>query len=173
MEGRQEDGVLRIGALAARAGTSADTVRYYERLGLLGVSRRTESGYRLYDTADLRRLQFIRRAKLLGLSLDEIRGLLGLAEEGECRPLRRQVAELLRHKIAECETKLAELMAFKMSLEERYRQALEHQDEPACGCATFPASCSCLPARLEELVLAPAGGAMPTKPKVGDLRRCI
>jgi len=151
MNGRHRDGRLRIGELAARANTSADTVRYYEQLGLLAAPARTESGYRLYSDVDLGRLQFIRRAKRLGLSLEEIRGLLGLAAEGECRPLRRQVAELLRRKIEESELKLAELTAFKANLEERYHLALQRRDEPACGCASFPASCACLPVQIVEV----------------------
>lgn len=142
---------LTTGALAVRAGISADTVRYYERLGLLRLPERTESGYRLFTDEDIRRLQFIRRAKLLGLSLDEIRDLLRLADEGECQPLRGQVADLLRRKINECELQLMELAAFKASLEERYRLALVRQHEPACGCAAFPASCACLPVQIEEL----------------------
>lgn len=147
----QQDRALRIGELARRANVSADTVRYYERLGLLSTSDRTASGYRLYREADLRRLQFIRRAKLLGLSLDEIRDLVALAEAGDCHPLRQQVATVLRRKIEECDAKLVELMAFKASLEEHYYLALEHQDEPACQCAAFPASCTCLPVQIEEL----------------------
>ncbi len=154
MPGNQKEGALRIGELATRVGTSADTVRYYEKLGLLGASSRSEGGYRLYGAAELGRLQFIRRAKLLGLSLDEIRGLLGLAEQGECRPLRSQVAELLRRKVEDCEFKLAELQAFKAGLEERYQLALQNQDEPACDCATFPASCACLPVQIEEVTPA-------------------
>ncbi|MDQ3548641.1 MAG: MerR family transcriptional regulator, partial [Chloroflexota bacterium] len=117
------EGTLTIGVLAGRAGISTDAVRYYERLGLLKPSQRTESGYRLFTAEDVRRLQFIRRAKLLGLSLNEIRDLLRLADAGQCQPLRGQVADLLRRKIDDCETKLAELAAFKESLEERYRQA--------------------------------------------------
>lgn len=145
------NGMLQIGALAARTGTSPDTVRYYERLGLLESPRRSEGGYRLYGKEDIGRLQFIRRAKRLGLSLEEVRGLLGLAQRGECRPLRRQVAELVRAKLDECEAKLAELSCFKADLEARYGLALERQDDPACGCATFPASCGCLPVQIEEL----------------------
>ncbi|MDQ3694698.1 MAG: MerR family transcriptional regulator [Chloroflexota bacterium] len=140
-----------IGELARQAGTSPDTVRYYERLGLLGVPDRTVSGYRRYGASDLGRLQFIRRAKRLNLSLEEIRGLLGVAEEGECRPLRRQVVELLAHKITVCEAQLAELTAFKASLEERYRLALARLDEPTCGCDGFPATCGCLPVQVTEL----------------------
>lgn len=142
---------LHIGEMAKSAAVGVDTVRYYERLGLLSPPHRTEGGFRLYSEADLGRLLFIRRAKLLGLSLDEIRGLLGIAEEGECRPLRRRVAELLTQKLDECEVRLGELAAFRESLEERRRLVLEHQDEPACTCAEFPASCSCLPVQAEEL----------------------
>ena len=142
---------LRIGEFAARSGTPVDTVRYYERLGLIGSPARTASGYRAYSDGDLGRLQFIRRAKKLGFSLTEIRGLLGLAADGDCKPLRRQVGESLRTKIDECDAKLLEIQAFKASLEERYRLALERQEEPACGCAAFPASCGCLPIAVEEL----------------------
>lgn len=152
MELTQTDEVLRIGELARRTGTSRDTLRYYGRIRLLPASSRTESGYRLYTGVDLRRLQFIQRAKLLGLSLEEIKELLALAQEGECQPLRGQVAELLRRKIEECETQLAEIAAFKASLEERYQQVVTPQAEPACGCANFPASCACLPVQVEEVI---------------------
>ncbi len=67
---------LRIGELAERAGTSTDTIRYYERMGLLQSPERTASGYRLYTDADLGRLLFIRRAKRLGFSLGDIKGLV-------------------------------------------------------------------------------------------------
>src|SRR5688500_10403511 len=85
---------LRIGELAERADTSTDTIRYYERMGLLKPPERTASGYRLYGDEDVGRLQFIRRAKRLGFSLRDIRGLVETAEEGQCGPLRRQVVDL-------------------------------------------------------------------------------
>lgn len=163
MHKRHTDGLL-IGDLADQARTSTDTIRYYERLGLLNATARSESRYRLYSDADLGRLLFIRRAKLLGLSLNEIRGLLGLAEEGACPPLRQQVAELLRQKIDECEVKLIELVSFKASLEERYQRALEQQDESDCNCSAFPASCSCLPVQLEELTTS-TRESLPIVPK--------
>ncbi len=152
--GRSE--TLRIGELARLAETSADTVRYYERLGLLGAAGRSASGYRFYNHTDLGRLQFIRRAKVMGLSLNEIRDLLGLAEEGECQPLRRHVAQLLRQKIEECEAKIAELIAFKADLEERQQVAIRHQHDPGCGCQNFPESCACLPVKIGELNLVGA-----------------
>ncbi|MHB8576747.1 MAG: MerR family DNA-binding transcriptional regulator, partial [Dehalococcoidia bacterium] len=67
----QRESGLRIGELARRAGTSVDTVRFYERCGLLGMPGRTAAGYRCYQAPDIGRLQFIRRAKLLGFSLTD------------------------------------------------------------------------------------------------------
>ncbi len=141
---------MRIGAFASRAQLSADTIRYYERLGLLASPTRAPNGYRTYSEADLRRVQFIRRAKLLGLSLEEIATLLGLAEEGTCQQLRQQVVELLRLKIDACEAQLTEIAAFKASLEERYNLALARLTEPGGDCASFPATCRCLPIQLED-----------------------
>ncbi len=75
---------LRIGELAERQGVSTATLRYYERLGLLGRPDRTASGYRTYDHDHEERVRFIVRAKALDLSLDEIRALL--AALAEARP---------------------------------------------------------------------------------------
>lgn len=69
---------LGIGALARQAGVRIDTVRYYERSGLLLPRSRLPSGYRRYGTTELARLRFIRRAQSLGFSLKEIRDLLAL-----------------------------------------------------------------------------------------------
>ena len=78
-------GAMRIGALARHFGINAKTIRYYEAIGLLPGARRTESGYRVYGTADVERLGFILRAKVLGLSLEEIRGVLSVPADGEFR----------------------------------------------------------------------------------------
>ena len=71
----------RIGFAAKAAGVTVETVRYYEREGLLGTASRTDSGYRLYSDADVARLQFIRKAKALGFTLDDIAELLQLQDE--------------------------------------------------------------------------------------------
>lgn len=151
MNGRQKDGGRRIGEVARRAGVSADTVRYYERLGLVNPPRRAESGYRLYSDVELGRLRFIRRAKLLGLSLSDIHILLGLGEAGEYPALRRQVTGLLRQKLDECEVRLVELTAFKTELQGWYQLALERQDQPPASSVTFPESCTCLPVEIQEV----------------------
>jgi MerR family transcriptional regulator, copper efflux regulator len=70
--------LMRIGELATRAGVKAQTLRYYERRGLLDPARRATSGFREYEANALRQVRFIRRAQDLGFTLEEIRDLLGL-----------------------------------------------------------------------------------------------
>ena len=72
-----------IGEMAKRAGVGIDTVRYYERTHLLPAANRLASGYRQYDSTDVQRLSFIRHAKELGFTLDEIRELLALSTDRE------------------------------------------------------------------------------------------
>ena len=72
---------MKIGEVAERSGCHPETVRYYERIGLLPATPRTAGGYRDYRPADADRLRFISRGRELGFSLEEIRSLLGLAED--------------------------------------------------------------------------------------------
>jgi Cu(I)-responsive transcriptional regulator len=74
---------LKIGDLANATGTKVQTIRYYEEIGLLPPSARTEGNYRIYDGGALRRLSFIRRSRDLGFSLDQVRELLGLADHSD------------------------------------------------------------------------------------------
>lgn len=71
---------LTIGRLAAAAGVNLETVRYYERIGLMASPPRTESGHRAYEDLHVSRLIFVRRARELGFSIEEIRSLLSLME---------------------------------------------------------------------------------------------
>ncbi|MCL4239777.1 MAG: helix-turn-helix domain-containing protein [Dehalococcoidia bacterium] len=75
--------LLSIGQVAARTGCKAPTIRYYEELGLLGAPARTAGGHRTYSGHDVRRLNFIRRSRDLGFSLDTIRDLLDLVANPE------------------------------------------------------------------------------------------
>src|ERR1043165_4214200 len=78
-----------IGALAKRAGVGIDTVRYYERNGLLSPHSRLASGYRRYSELELSRLRFIRRAQALGFTLKEIRELLALSAQRDMGRVKR------------------------------------------------------------------------------------
>ena len=75
---------MRIGLLANQAGVNVQTVRFYERRGLLPAPARRESGYRVYGPNDVHRLRFIRHAKTLGFSLSEIATILRMRERGKC-----------------------------------------------------------------------------------------
>ncbi len=98
---------LTIGALARQASINPRTLRYYERIGLLVPSARTDAGYRLYTDQDAARLSFIRRAQALGLSLTEIADVIALREAGTtpCR----HVSAVARAKAMAIDARIAEL----------------------------------------------------------------
>ena len=107
---------LVIGELAARTGTSPETIRYYERVGVLPPPMRAGGGrYRRYGASDVERLLFVRRARELGFSLDEVRELLGLADQPDrsCA----EVDQLARAHLASVNDKLAQLAALRDELE--------------------------------------------------------
>ncbi len=105
---------IRIGELAALFGLNPKTIRYYEEIGLLPKAERSESGYRLYTRRDVERLGFIRRAKTLGLSLNEIRDILKVEQAGE--PPCDQVLDLIDRKISAIDQRTADLQAFRAEL---------------------------------------------------------
>jgi Cu(I)-responsive transcriptional regulator len=101
-----------IGSLARRAGVGIDTVRYYERAGLLTPKTRLASGYRRYSDLELARLRFIRRAQALGFTLNEVRELLALSA-------RRDVARVKRSaqaKLADVDKRIAALQKMREGL---------------------------------------------------------
>lgn len=104
---------MTIGALAAAAGVRIDTLRYYERSGLLLPATRRASGYREYGDAELRRLRFIRRAQQLGFSLDEIGELLQLVGAGGDRSAVRALAEV---RLTDIEQRLQRLTSLRDTL---------------------------------------------------------
>ncbi|MGH7614396.1 MAG: heavy metal-responsive transcriptional regulator [Gemmatimonadales bacterium] len=109
---------IRIGELAHQAGTSPDTLRYYERLGLLPHLARTPAGYRLYDGAALERVAFIKKARSLGLTLKQVHEVLRVAARGTapCEHVRTALATRLK----EVDVRMAELESLRATL----RQAL-------------------------------------------------
>lgn len=110
----QDTGPLSVGQLAARAGVRPDTVRYYERAGLLPRPRRTGGDHRRYGAADLDRLLFIRGGQRLGLRLAEIRELLAVRDTGVCACGPAEV--LLRQHVGEIDREMARLAALRAEL---------------------------------------------------------
>ena len=106
---------MKIGELAQRARVGIDTVRYYERQGLLPRAHRLPSGYRVYDEDEVRRLRFVRRAKALGFTLPEIRELLALSDHRQDDMAGMKAAAT--EKLADVRTKLAELDRMRAGLE--------------------------------------------------------
>ena len=120
---------LTIGRLAKAAGVGIDTVRFYERAGLLPQAARTASGYRTYGDADVERLRFVRRAKALGFSLDEIAELLKLAAgQGG----RAGVKALAERRLRDLEKKIRELTVFRDALAHYARQCSGHGAVSGC-----------------------------------------
>jgi len=94
-----------IGTLAKRAGVAIDTVRYYERNGLLSPRTRLASGYRRYGELELSRLRFIRRAQALGFTLKEIQDLLAISAQKDVKRVKRAA----QTKLADVEQRIAAL----------------------------------------------------------------
>lgn len=107
---------LLIGQLARTGGVKADTVRFYERTGLLAKPERTFAGYRVYDPATVNQLRFIKQAQALGFTLEEIRRILRLRGHG--RETCQCVIRMAEASLSEVETKLRELQAFRDGLAE-------------------------------------------------------
>ena len=104
---------MKIGEVARRSGTGIETIRYYEREGLLPPPQRRPSGYRQYDGATVERLDYIRRAKELGFTLAEVRDLLDLSSAA---PTCEHVRHRAEAKIADIEGKIRSLQRMRRSL---------------------------------------------------------
>lgn len=113
---RTENSVLSVGAAARSGGVAASTLRYYERLGLLVPEARGANGYRLYTTAQVERLRFIRAAQTAGFTLEDIQRLLGLSQDGqhECRSA---VQNLIAARLADVRSKITDLKRVQGVLE--------------------------------------------------------
>jgi DNA-binding transcriptional MerR regulator len=123
---------LRIGEVAQRSGIGVETLRFYERRGLLGRPARTGAGYRIYDEGVLEQLAFIKRAQAIGFSLDEILGIIRESEGG--RSPCREVRELTRGKLAELDERLRELRRHRNELAALLEDWDERGEEPGHVC---------------------------------------
>jgi len=105
---------MNIGALATATGVTPDTLRYYEREGLVDAPRRGDNGYRQYGDADVARVRFVRGAQALGFTLAEIRVAVGRLRKG--RFCRADIEAQLHRKVAEIDAHMAQLRALKKEL---------------------------------------------------------
>ncbi len=124
--------------VADTVGLPTRTVRYYDQIGLVSPSQRTGAGYRLYDAEDEGKLRFVRQAKALGFTLDDIRQLIGAAESG-CGRVVPEVDRLLEEKVAEIDHRIGELRSFRQRLVD-YAEG----KRGGCGCQGHRAFCGCL-----------------------------
>src|SRR5713101_169433 len=108
------ESLLKVGELAERAGVGVQTLHYYERVGLLPRPDRSASNYRLYHSDALRRVQFIKKAQSLGFTLEEIKEILGLREQG--RAPCRCVADVGKKHLQELDARIAALQEFRRAL---------------------------------------------------------
>lgn len=109
------NGDFGIGEMSRRSAVNIETIRYYEKIGLLLSPPRTEGGHRLYADIDLKRLIFVRRSRELGFTLDEIRNLLGLVDGGRACGEVKDAA--LRH-LRDIRNKIADLRRMERTISE-------------------------------------------------------
>ena len=121
---------LRIGDVAARAGLSAPTIRYYESVGLLAAAPRSAAGYRHYNETTVEELRFIKKAQTLGFSLDEIGEILKLSRAGEtpCS----HVLDLAKRHLAAVDERIRHLARFRGILANEV-QKWDGVKQPTCG----------------------------------------
>lgn len=119
---------LSIGQLASAANVAIDTIRYYERNDLISPASRLASGYRRYGMAELKRLRFIRRAKNLGFSLDDIRALLALSKEEDISKVKRAA----QNKLEDIDERIAELQRIRAGLHALIDACPGHGRADAC-----------------------------------------
>lgn len=111
---------LRRADLARATGCNLETIRYYETAGILPPPARTDAGHRTYDSTDVQRLRFVLRARELGFSLDDIRGLLGLGDGA--LPTCAEVHEKTEMHLTEVRAKIADLQRIEAVLSETASQ---------------------------------------------------
>ncbi|TYQ28966.1 heavy metal-responsive transcriptional regulator [Pseudanabaena sp. UWO311] len=112
----QDQALLQIGQVAVQSQVPIKTIRYYEELGLLKSSERTEGGFRLFSPNTIARISFVKRLQKLGLSLQEIAEILGVYDRGlvPCTEIKQQ----LEHQILEIDRRISELMTLRGEINE-------------------------------------------------------
>lgn len=130
---------LTVKQVSERVGLPSRTVRYYDRIGLVRADDRSAAGYRLYGAEEEGRLAFVRHAKQLGFSLDEIRGLMDVALGG-CDATVPELERLLEQKVEEIDARIVELTTFR----ERLIAYRAEKSSARRGCCSGGGFCNCL-----------------------------
>src|SRR2546426_5663252 len=128
---------LTIGQVAKTSGVAAKPIRYYEQIRVLPAPRRAASGYRLYDQPGVERLRFIRRARSLGLPLQELKTLMGTFNGDAHHALRPRLRALVRVQLDAVTNQITELERLRQQLEQihqRMRTSVRRPRGRACQC---------------------------------------
>ncbi|WP_205744017.1 Zn(2+)-responsive transcriptional regulator [Grimontia sedimenti] len=133
--------MLQIGQLAKRSGVSGDTLRFYEKVGLLQPAARSESGYRLYDEGAVSHVYFIIKGKRIGLTLEEIQELLEIRVEATQHSC-AEVKGITQKKLDELDEKIAELTEIRAALKKLNDACCGHVDDDASHCSILEALAS-------------------------------
>jgi DNA-binding transcriptional MerR regulator len=125
--------LLKVGDVSKQTGLGIETLRFYEKAGILDRPARTDSGYRLYDPGVLERIAFIKQAQVLGFTLEEIRQLIDHKKAGE-NPC-REVREIVRHRLDELDEKLRQMRKYRNELSKALKEwdALGERKGHVCG----------------------------------------
>jgi DNA-binding transcriptional MerR regulator len=145
---------MRISQLAEQAGVPVSTVRYYERIGLLGPPSRSAAGYRDYDDEASSQLRFVARSRQLGLTCDQVAELLPVWAGVDCVSAHTRVSRLIDDKRVEIAARIAELSSFAAQLDEA-KATLEAAPPPQVCCDDL--TC-CVPSSAGATVPADLGG---------------
>ena len=122
---------MQIQAVSERSGVSAQTIRYYESLGILPQPQRKPNGYRTYVEEDVERVRFVAGARRLGLSIDDVREILALRDTGEA-PC-RTILVMLKQKADEIQQRIAELQRLETELRTLHGLGLTFPEEDILG----------------------------------------
>jgi DNA-binding transcriptional MerR regulator len=133
--------MLTIGEAARQSGVPAKTIRFYEAQGLVPPAARTGAGYRLYTGNDVRRLQLMRRLRLLGLPLVEVKMFAARAFASDCAAYARQLLDLVAHQRSTINHRIAELEVLRAELNELERRVSNLHPVP--DGLTVLTCCSC------------------------------
>jgi MerR family mercuric resistance operon transcriptional regulator len=131
---------MKIGEAASASGCHLETIRYYERIGLLPPPERTASGYRAYSASDVQRVRFITRGRDLGFSLDEIRSLLRLTEDPDLSC--EGADQLAQHHLTEIRERIAQLQGMARELERTIKECAGGRRAACAILGTLQASAS-------------------------------